>query len=229
MSELWISNLGFMPVSPETYVDVVTAGGEEIRGLPAVDFRWGLDVPKAITCWRLHVETAESVASDNVNHQLHESVCGGRDGVGDRLGGSVGFGDDCQFFVEGCEMSKNGWVRNTGEIPVPPETVIDGITFCGGFKQKKAGECTWAIDGLTDILWWRVSPETSFDNVNHPAHYTSGEIECIDAIKAATSALQGEEAFCTGNALKYLWRWKAKGGHEDLRKAVWYIERMLKE
>lgn len=67
------------------------------------------------------------------------------------------------------------------------------------------------------------------DAVNHPEHYTQGGIECIDAIKAATVELEGIEAFCTGNAIKYLFRWKRKNGAEDIRKAIWYCERLLKE
>lgn len=65
------------------------------------------------------------------------------------------------------------------------------------------------------------------DNINSPAHYTAGKVECIDAIEAATTGLVGAEAFCTGAAIKYLWRWKRKGGVEDLKKAQWYIERLL--
>ncbi len=65
------------------------------------------------------------------------------------------------------------------------------------------------------------------DVVNHPAHYTAGGIECIDAIAAATTGLEGIEAACTANAIKYLWRWKRKNGHEDLRKARWYINHLL--
>ena len=57
------------------------------------------------------------------------------------------------------------------------------------------------------------------DNVNHPAHYTQGGVECIDAIEAAVSGLSGIEAVCTGNAIKYLWRWKRNNGIEDLKKA----------
>lgn len=55
------------------------------------------------------------------------------------------------------------------------------------------------------------------DRVNHPAHYTQGGVECIEAIAAATTDLQGMEAVCTANAIKYLWRWKHKkwtGGSE---------------
>lgn len=64
-------------------------------------------------------------------------------------------------------------------------------------------------------------------NVNHPAHYTQGDIECIDALAAATINLQGMEAVCTANAIKYLWRWKNKNGVEDLEKARWYIEKLI--
>lgn len=65
------------------------------------------------------------------------------------------------------------------------------------------------------------------ERVNHPPHYNAGGIECIDALEGATSGLQGIEAFCTANAIKYLWRWKLKNGEEDLQKAVWYINRLI--
>ena len=42
------------------------------------------------------------------------------------------------------------------------------------------------------------------DIISRPEHYTYGSIECIDAIKEATRNLKGEEAFCIGNAIKYL-------------------------
>ena len=67
------------------------------------------------------------------------------------------------------------------------------------------------------------------DNVQHPAHYTQGGIECIDAIETACAGLTGFEGYCTGNSIKYLWRWKHKGGREDLLKAAWYIDRLLEE
>ena len=67
------------------------------------------------------------------------------------------------------------------------------------------------------------------DPVNHPQHYTAGGIECIEAIKAATVGLTGIEAVCTGNAIKYMWRWKHKNGAEDVKKAIWYLERLLEE
>lgn len=67
------------------------------------------------------------------------------------------------------------------------------------------------------------------DMVSHPRHYTQGGIECIDALKAATVGKRGIEAVCVANVIKYLWRYEEKNGIEDVRKAKWYIERLLKE
>lgn len=72
-------------------------------------------------------------------------------------------------------------------------------------------------------------PKDKKDNVNHPSHYTQGGVECIDALAAATVNLQGIEAVCTANAIKYLWRWKQKNGVEDLKKAKWYIDKLISE
>jgi hypothetical protein len=84
------------------------------------------------------------------------------------------------------------------------------------------------------ISWNKHVPEdtsveigTGDDPVNHPSHYTAGKVECIDALEAATVNLTGIEAVCTANAIKYLWRWKQKNGVEDLKKAKWYIDRLI--
>ena len=63
------------------------------------------------------------------------------------------------------------------------------------------------------------------DKVQHPEHYTSGGIECIDAIRAA---LTPEEfrGYCKGNIIKYTWRERLKGGDQDIDKAGKYIEFM---
>ena len=66
------------------------------------------------------------------------------------------------------------------------------------------------------------------DMVNHPPHYTTGPgscsgcgktIECLDIVKHMD--------FCEGNAMKYLFRYRKKGGVEDLKKAVFYINTMI--
>ena len=66
------------------------------------------------------------------------------------------------------------------------------------------------------------------DKVNHPSHYTGGKVECIDALEAATKYLTGIQAVCTANAIKYLWRWKMKNGIENLKKANWYINHLIR-
>lgn len=66
----------------------------------------------------------------------------------------------------------------------------------------------------------------SAENVNHPSHYTQGGIECIAAIKASMTP-EGFQDYCKGNVLKYVWRWRDKGGSEDLEKAKVYLEWMI--
>lgn len=69
----------------------------------------------------------------------------------------------------------------------------------------------------------------NFDPVNRPQHYNEGKIECIDAIESACTGLTGFEGLCTGTAIKYIWRWKKKEKPvQDIRKAIWYLERLLK-
>ena len=69
--------------------------------------------------------------------------------------------------------------------------------------------------------------------VEHPKHYTSGKVEAIDAIESAVIGLEPFEAFCIGNAIKYLYRYKKKGESdkwkEDLRKSIFYINKILEE
>lgn len=63
------------------------------------------------------------------------------------------------------------------------------------------------------------------DNVNKPPHYNQSGIECIDAIQAATG--DGYEYYLQGNILKYLWRYRYKNGIEDLKKAQWYLNKLI--
>lgn len=74
-----------------------------------------------------------------------------------------------------------------------------------------------------------VSLQQTFDNVQCPAHYNQSGIECIDAIAAAVKGKNGIEAVLVGNVIKYLWRYELKNGVEDVRKAQWYLDRLVKE
>ena len=64
------------------------------------------------------------------------------------------------------------------------------------------------------------------DVVNHPDHYTSGGIECIDAIRASLGLKEFAD-YCKGNIIKYLWRYRLKNGVEDLKKARVYLNWMI--
>lgn len=64
------------------------------------------------------------------------------------------------------------------------------------------------------------------DEVHHPAHYTQGSIECIDAIKAVLGK-EGAIAFCKGNVMKYVWRCDLKNHLVDLKKAQWYLDKAI--
>lgn len=67
----------------------------------------------------------------------------------------------------------------------------------------------------------------SFDVVNKPKHYNLGRVECIDAIESATVGKVGIQAVCTANVIKYLWRCEEKGGLEDIKKAQWYLNKLI--
>lgn len=64
------------------------------------------------------------------------------------------------------------------------------------------------------------------DNVEHPSHYCRGGIECIDAIEASLGKDEFT-GFLRGNIIKYVWRYKDKNGLEDLKKAQWYLNKLI--
>jgi hypothetical protein len=65
----------------------------------------------------------------------------------------------------------------------------------------------------------------NFDAIN-PSHYKTGKIECIEYIE---DKLTPEEyrGYIKGNVLKYITREKHKNGDEDIRKAKWYLDRLV--
>lgn len=87
------------------------------------------------------------------------------------------------------------------------------------------------VDEESDPGSWaeaiRMREEMMNDVVNRPEHYNQGGIEAIEAIKASMSH-EEFKGYLKGNAMKYLWRYKHKGKpSEDLRKAKWYLDRLL--
>jgi len=84
---------------------------------------------------------------------------------------------------------------------------------------------------ITDFITKRMDDKDThlhqFDNVDRPIHYAAGSIECIDAIEAQLSA-EEFRGYLKGNIIKYIWREKHKGKIESLKKALWYLNRLIK-
>jgi hypothetical protein len=79
------------------------------------------------------------------------------------------------------------------------------------------------IDRNYEILFGK--PED--DPVNRPGHYTSGGIECIDALEASMSPIE-YAGFLKGQVFKYIWRYRLKGKPvQDLKKARFYLDRLI--
>lgn len=103
-------------------------------------------------------------------------------------------------------------------------------TWFASFTYKNINELT-AIPTFEPLVSVEDAPTpgSKHDPVNRPTHYASGGIECIEAIKASMS----REAFLgylKGNVQKYLWRYEKKANPvEDLKKARWYLDRLIAE
>ena len=135
--------------------------------------------------------------------------------------------DNKTFNCTECPLSKK-YDKETNEYTdtyacVFDEMSDDMLNKCyNWYKEIDQAACENAEDDCCN-------KEPDVDMVNHPSHYTQGGIECIDALKAATVSKTGIEAVCTANAIKYLWRYEEKNGIEDVKKARWYIDRLIRE
>lgn len=97
------------------------------------------------------------------------------------------------------------------------------------FNSNRTIETLQNMKTFRELTTAPCRPFPAGDMVNHPAHYkTANGLEAIDVIEAFTEGLQGGEATNTGNVLKYMCRWKKKNGLEDLKKARWYLDRLIK-
>ena len=155
-------------------------------------------------------------------------------------------------------VGHDGWIQWAGgECPVDSDAIVE--VKCRWHNQHqynndRAGDFYWSHTGSNaDIIAYRLKQPTKseqdFDDaaeadgeadlnecigqdvdvVNHPSHYTKGRIECIDAIDSATVGKTGIEAVAVANVIKYLWRYEEKGGLESVRKAKWYLNKLISE
>ena len=147
------------------------------------------------------------------------------------------FGPDVPSDDDDCiRLNLNSWKMQGKFInQLNPHAVDDYLQLMSADKPqdkpKKVGKLKAKIVKVVeakDEVKADVQGVKENDPIN-PNHYRQGKVECIDCIESATSSLTGFEGFCTGNAIKYLYRWKQKGGKQDLEKSKWYISQMLGE
>lgn len=148
-----------------------------------------------------------------------------------------------------CKLVDDGYTLwFGGECPVQGDAMLDMVWIhngaAGDLKPVKASDFPWTESA--DLIAYKVigekpvsiesirkpfdfvNPYTSVaDVVNHPSHYTNGKVECIDAIESATVGKTGIEAVCVANVIKYLWRYEDKNSLEDIKKAQWYLNKLI--
>lgn len=105
---------------------------------------------------------------------------------------------------------------------------IEGkFNFIDRYTNAKIRNLASRIEKLQEVI--EKGSNMKNDNVNSPAHYRQGGIECIEAIKASMSE-EGFRDYLKGNVMKYIWRYKHKGkAIEDIEKALWYLNRLKDE
>lgn len=109
------------------------------------------------------------------------------------------------------------------------------VIMCNGcplFHNLPGNESCWGEDANIDrnysIMFGKKceTTEEAKDNVNHPSHYETGKFECID-VMIETQGVEAVKSFCLCNAFKYLYRHKNKNGVEDVKKAIWYLNKFI--
>lgn len=103
------------------------------------------------------------------------------------------------------------------------------MSFCMNAGIGDDGDLHTAMAELRNNCDIAAKPTATTDAVSHPAHYTQGGIECIDAIQAALTHAEFV-GYLRANVIKYIWRYDRKGAPvQDLRKAAWYLDRLTRE
>ena len=92
-------------------------------------------------------------------------------------------------------------------------------------EEKSKDQKVKYLSGLKKQAQEQSDHKQTMDMVNHPPHYNKAGIETIDAIQAMTG--DGFEFYLQGNIMKYLWRYRYKNGVEDLKKAEWYLSKLI--
>ena len=127
---------------------------------------------------------------------------------------------------DGVYSLDGGWSEARGFSEA--ENPLNGIRL-SEFKNeevnKKMEECT---DGFCPMPTATTVDNNLhfFDPVEKPIHYAASSVECIDAIEAQMTP-EEFRGYLKGNVVKYLWRERKKGGKESLKKAKWYLNKLI--
>lgn len=231
-------------------LDILTA--RDSRGKLFNLFLWNL--PKSVT-WRYAVRAGDKLLVSAVDgREIEDTVVTAledeRLGFVLETGGDPEYGLDliCLSDTRGSAITADEWEFYYGEDEeeYTPQSFADYNTSSGGGKTLKdytgvgftkeelafKSSHEKALEQLTaESLSFKESEEdvvVAPDNVNHPSHYNYGDIEVIDFIEQVTEAYEdGFDAYIVGNALKYLSRSPMKNGLEDVKKSVWYLNRLI--
>ncbi|WP_260445301.1 DUF3310 domain-containing protein [Listeria booriae] len=89
----------------------------------------------------------------------------------------------------------------------------------------KCDEITFATCDFFEDKGWQIEKYKANDTVNNPSHYKTGGIETLDYIKAKVNDYP---SYTVGNIIKYITRYEHKNGIEDLKKAQFYLNDLIK-
>jgi len=131
----------------------------------------------------------------------------------------AGFGGGSLTETQGVSAGSGGTVRGDA----------GGVQKTSWFEPVDSDiEVSDCPGGVCPVPWLPhpSRPELKPDLVNHPPHYVDGGIECIEAIEAQLTP-EEYRGYLKGNCVKYLWRERHKGNTESLKKAQWYMDRLI--
>ena len=115
------------------------------------------------------------------------------------------------------------------EVKPPKGRELSGCLDCRHFEcdseEYPCSDCKHTFNAKSENEHFSPINE-KLDDINHPDRYAGGRYECID-VMVDVFGVQAVKDFCKLNAFKYLWREEKKGGIEDAKKAIWYLEKFI--
>ena len=112
--------------------------------------------------------------------------------------------------------------------PLKDELDIDCNNFfeCSDDVIEKAYNLVFGVESEKITNFDTIVNPVQREEINHPDRYVCGKFECIDVMLDVFGA-DAIKHFCMLNAFKYIWRSEKKNGVEDIKKAVWYLNKYI--